>query len=190
MSTETFTYHDVELPYLTHLYNITYLTERRVEVPIATHWIAQQANTVSGIEVGNVLGHYSWRDHIVVDRDEPPAWYQQHQLYLNQDLFELNVPDYYIPWIVSLSTIEHTVDPIAAIEVLQSLAPRGLVSFPTGVNPSLDAWVADGAVARYAERACTLVRAGDGLWEQTPELQVQPYGPWANSVVIMEWERP
>lgn len=190
MSPETFEYWGVELPYLTHLYNITYLTERRVEVPIATHWIAQQASAHSGVEVGNVLGHYSLREHFVIDRDEPRAWYQEQQEYLNEDLFELDTYDLHMPWVVSLSTVEHTDDPIAAIELLQQIAPRGLVSFPTGVSPALDAWVLDGAVTRYAERACTLVRTGDGTWAQTPFPEVRPYGPWANSVVIMEWERP
>jgi hypothetical protein len=196
MSPETFTYHGVELPYLTHLYNITYLTERRVEVPIATHWIAQQANTVSGVEVGNVLGHYSWREHIVVDRDEPPAWYQQHQLYLNQDLFELNLPSPYIPWVVSISTIEHTSDPLKAMDILRELVIPGgslLITFPAGVRAELDGFI-DGLNTadnpKLFTRWCTLARTTDGEWAQTSHGELRPYGPWANSVFIGEWERP
>lgn len=191
MSDETFEYWGVELPYLTHLYNITYLTERRVEVPIASHFIAQQDDPAAGIEVGNVLGHYSRREHMVIDRDEPPAWYQTHQEYLNHDLFDLDIPRHYAPWVVSLSTVEHTVDPIAAILRLQEMAPRGLVTFPTGVALPLDTALRGGGGDRVAvQRVCTLVRNGDGVWVQTQRPELVAYDPWANSVAVLEWGQP
>ena len=187
MSDETFEYRGVELPYLTHLYNITYLTERRVEVPIATHWLRDRGQQ-RGLEVGNVLGHYEQRYHDVADRDEPQAWYQE-QDYMNVDLFDLatNVPYDYYDWIVSLSTIEHTINPLRAIEILRYFAPAGLITFPTGVSGALDTWIQSDISALFS--VVTLVRTVPGEWAQSASPQIEPYGPWANAVAFLEWNR-
>jgi hypothetical protein len=187
MSTETFEYQGIELPYFDHLYNITYLNERRVEVPIANHFLRYKSPGC-GLEVGNVLGHYSRCEHDVCDLNEPRSWYQEQQAYMNVDLFELRGHSYIRDWVVSLSTVEHTANPAEAIGVLQGLAPNGLVTFPTGVDPVLDSWIEDGMPVQSGERACTLARTGDGLWAQTSLPQTRPYGPWANAVAVLEWD--
>jgi 2-polyprenyl-3-methyl-5-hydroxy-6-metoxy-1,4-benzoquinol methylase len=112
---------------------------------------------------------------------------------MNRDLFEW--ADEYMPrtypWVLSISTVEHTADPVKAIEVLKDLvAPGGklLVTFPTMVSDALDDFVMAGAIGMT--RACTIARDVDGGWGQTPSFSLRTYGPWANSVFIGEWERP
>jgi hypothetical protein len=186
-----FEYNGERLPAFYHLYNLTHLNERAVEVAIARRWIeALGDGRGDGLEVGNVLGHY-WRcAHAVVDLHEPQPWYQKHQQYMNVDLFELLGNAHVAGWLVSLSTVEHTADPAAAVSLLRGLAPRGLVTFPTGVDPALDDWVEEGLPGPY--RACTLARVQNdhGGWAQTPLPQARPYGPWANAVAVLEWGEP
>ena len=164
MLTETFTYHGVELPYLRHMYNLTFFNERAVEVPIAHWWLAQRPHLEEvGVEVGNVLSHYSRRNHLVMDLNEPPAWYQElsGQPYLNADILEVR-ENTRTPWIVSLSTIEHTENPLYALSVMKAMVVDGgrlLCTFPTGVRPELDEWLMDGAPSMT--RACTIARIND-----------------------------
>jgi SAM-dependent methyltransferase len=193
---ETFTYNGVELAYFDHLYNLTYLNERRVELAIAHHWLGQMPWEVqkAGLEVGNVMGHYCQRPHVVYDLNEPAAWYQElaGQQVISQDILDV-VAMFAYPWVLSISTIEHTEDPIKALNELYDLiAPGGkmLVTFPTGADPRLDAYV-EGLLPVYGGpmRWCTIARTDDD-WEQTTEAEIRPYGPWANSVFVGEWERP
>lgn len=185
----TFRYHDVELEYFFHLYNLTHLNERMVELAVALSWL-QGRDERAGIEIGNVTGHYRRMHHDVLDLHEEASWYQHlaHQRVINVDLLHYKSPVLY-PWVMSLSTIEHTAAPDEAIKALKSLvAPGGqlLVSFPTGVSNVLDEMV-DSGLSDF-RRACTLVRDFDPrYWVQTPRPVVREYGPWANSVVICEW---
>lgn len=193
---DTFLYHGEELHYFDHLYNLTMLNERRVEMAIATHWISWIDPGVRdwGLEVGNVTGHYERRTHATVDLYEQPAWYQEQQPFLNADILDLQWPDgvpKQWPWVLSISTIEHTDDPIRALAVLFSLVEPGgslLVTFPTGVSNELDSLVYGGAPP--FDRRCTLARIEDQEWGQSEPMVVCPYGPWANSVFIGEWMRP
>jgi SAM-dependent methyltransferase len=187
---ETFTYYGVELPYFWHLYNLTMMNERAVEMAIATRWL--DAQTESGLEVGNVTGHYDLRRHVVFDLNEPSAWYQEliGQSVVSADILNLG-PTKSFPWVLSISTIEHTDDPVKAIDVLCSLVVPGgklLVTFPTGVNDELD-WIVAGDAVNPFDQFCTISRTENG-WAQTVEPDVREYGPWANSVFIGEWERP
>ena len=81
----------VDLPY-----NTTIRNERAVELAVAFHWLADR--TGSGLEVGNVLGHYGISGHRVVDL------YEQAPGVENVDLFDVRGS---FDWIVSVSTIEH-----------------------------------------------------------------------------------
>jgi hypothetical protein len=202
---ETFTYHGVELPYFWHLYNLTMMNERAVEIAIAHHWLEQIMDddhpTIwsEGIEVGNVLGHYEYHKHIVFDLHEEAAWYQKlgGQPVVSQDILSFDgtgSADRWefdqFPWVVSISTIEHTEIPITALVALKSLvAPGGqlLVTFPTGVDGPLDIFASAGFP--NMDRGCTIVRTEDG-WVQTDEPEIREYGPWANSVAICEWRAP
>lgn len=192
-----FTYHGEEIPPFYHMYNMTWLNERMVEVAIAQRWL-QGRDSRAGLEVGNVLGHYSACGHQVIDLYEERSWYQDGQLVYNVSVFEAHEHVDPKPWVLSISTVEHTGSPVAAIDCLRGLvAPGGslLVTFPTGVDPDLDALVESWVLepARLAsERACTVAREHNdhGGWVETERPEVRPYGPWANSVAVLEWEAP
>jgi SAM-dependent methyltransferase len=198
---ETFTYHGVELPYFWHLYNLTMMNERAVEIAIAHHWLDNPVGRDDGghgLEVGNVLGHYAHRFHTVIDRDEPAEWYQRDQWVINADILDLQWPDgpKTFPWVLSISTVEHTEDPVKAIEVLKDLvAPGGklLVTFPMGVRGELDDFAFDESRGQQTfTQYCTIERDRvHDSWVETPSgVSFREYGPWANSVFIGEWERP
>lgn len=183
-----FTYQGDEYPFFCHLYNMTWLTERCVEVAITHRWLTRFPPSMlgDGLEVGNVLGHYQHRTHQVYDLYETRSWYQEQDV-ANIDL--LGIPEEWrtFPWVVSLSTIEHTDDPVRAIGVLKRLvAPGGglLVSFPTGYHEGLDGNLP--TLRAEFDTLVTLARTRDG-WAQTDDLVALPYGPWANSVAIGEW---
>jgi hypothetical protein len=193
-----FEYHGERLEPFHHLYNLTFLNERCIELAIARQWLPECAWHLNpgGLEVGNVMGHYWPMRHTVFDLYEPPAWYQLEggQKVIDVDLLSLDEVEHpWFPWVVSLSTIEHTANPIKALEILYSLVEPGgrlLVSFPTGVDDRLDSW-AEELPDMANTRACTIVRDGNdhGGWVQTPKPQLREYGPWANSVAIVEWSR-
>jgi hypothetical protein len=187
---DTFTYWGVDLPYFHHLYNLTMLNERAVELAVARHWLSGKSET--GLEVGNVTGHYDRRGHAVIDLNEPAAWYQRDQWVISTDILHLDWPDVpkSFPWVLSISTIEHTQEPITSLIVLKSLVEPGgqlLVTFPTGVDGPLDIFATAGFP--NMNRGCTIVRTEDG-WAQTDEPEIREYGPWANSVAICEWTAP
>ncbi len=194
-----FDYHGERLEPFHHLYNLTFFNERAIELAVAhrlldsieSPWVRD-----SGLEVGNVLGHYRQLRHCVWDLHEEPAWYQDRELVKSHDILE--VPSWgsnpRFPWVISLSTIEHTANPIQALEILYSLVEPGgwlLVSFPTGVDNRLDCFAEELPDMPGITRACTIVRDGNdhGGWVQTPKPQLREYGPWANSVVIMEYSK-
>lgn len=190
----TFTYHGVELPIFYHMYNLTHLNERCVEVAIAHAWL-EGKHPKNGMEVGNVLGHYAPRPHNVLDKFEVPAWYQlvMGQDVVNADIFQIT-PMPGSEWVVSISTIEHTEDPIKAIEILRELvAPGGqlLVTFPMGEREELDRMVLwEDRWRDFFDIGCTIVRDAGSSWYQTETMQWRPYGPWANSVFVGEWTAP
>jgi len=208
-----FSYFGRELEGFNHLYNSTYLNERAVELAVAFDWLYGR-DTDNGLEFGNVLGHYGFGGHHVVDRYEPATELQRlkrwpvHQI----DVFDTAVKvGSSWDWIVAISTIEHVrydmdadddVDPegsLNALLYLQSLlAPAGqmLVTVPCGFHPVLDNLIVEELTG--ATRSCTLVRDWgadhdqEGCWVQTDEPTIIDYGssgPWADSVWIGEFER-
>ena len=195
--THTFDYFGEELRYAYHLYNLTYLHERKVELAVAWHWMKRNTRGV-GLEVGNVLGHYRPVTHRVVDKFERRAWYQTNISVDNVDLFDLTPKRDAVDWLVSISTIEHvgTDFPsnhtgLEALNHLRSLLKPGgrmLVTFPTGINPSLDEAVANETTG--ATRCATFVKHGKEMWTRPETPVIQPYGEvdeWAGAVFIGEF---
>lgn len=179
----TFNYWGVEHDLYDADYNTTLLNERAVELPIALDWMADRV-LADGVEIGNVLSHYGFPPHRIIDL------YEQADGVENIDVFDLEGT---FDWILSISTLEHVgdndpLDSILAVEHLRSLlAPGGelLVSIPGGCNQLLDDYLA----VTDTVRACTLIRAGDG-WAQTVEQQFLPYRystNWAESVWVGEF---
>lgn len=163
----------VDLPY-----NQTIRNERAVELAVAFHWLAGRKG--SGLEVGNVLGHYGVTGHRVVDLHEQAPGVD------NLDVFDV---DSYYDWIVAISTIEHVrwdveADPegaAAAVEHLRTMSDNILVTVPLGWNPPLDA-----RLPLEANRWACYHRTDNG-W-QIGDIEPVPYGPaWANAVWVGEW---
>lgn len=132
------------LPYFHHMYNVTWINERAVEVPMALHMLK---GTVPAdiLEVGNVLQHYGYVGHTVVDRFERASGV------VNCDIRDY-APGRTFHRVISISTLEHIgVDdggkPESAIVALEHccslLASGGLFwcSFLLGDNPALDRWI-------------------------------------------------
>jgi len=204
-----FTYFGRQLQGFDNLYNCTYLNERCVELAVAFDWLTGR-EPVNGLEVGNVLGHYSYGGHTVVDLYEPASELQalKRQRVLAVDLFDVaTTVGSSWDWIVAISTLEHVrydMDPGAdqdlngsldAIDYLRSLLGVGgqmLVTVPCGFHPMLDDVIVEELTG--ATRASTLVRSDDDpmTWVQTETPEIRPYGgtgPWADSVWIGEFDR-
>lgn len=129
--------------YFNHRYNLTFLNERTVEVPVAEAF--HQSGSSPMLEVGNVLGHYGFIGQTILDK------YEKNPGVINEDIFTYR-PDKKFQSILSLSTVEHigqdegTSPDLAwkAILHLETLlAPGGslLITFPLGYNASLDKWI-------------------------------------------------
>jgi hypothetical protein len=165
-----FTLDGQRFPYFFHRYNLTWLNERAVEVPLAEAALAHRHGG-RVLELGNVLAHYGLGGHEVVDK------YEQAPGVRNIDVLDL--PDDGRPYdaIVSISTIEHvgvdddTGDPTRAAQAFRllvaRLAPEGqlLVTVPVGYNPVLDAALVAGEVDGVEVRALRRTGAGP-RWEQ------------------------
>ena len=137
-----FKYDGKRYRYMFHPYGATLRGERIIEIPIAMEEL--KAYTERRIlEVGNVLGHYVEREHLVVDK------YERSDRCLNMDILEFQ-PSQPFDFIVSISTVEHIGwneyerEPDKAVRALRHmkamLAPGGrmLVTMPWGQNPALD----------------------------------------------------
>ncbi len=159
----------VSYPCFHHRYHYTWLNERAVEIPVFRALLeGRDPETV--LEVGNVLGHYGPRRHLVVDRYERAAGVR------NEDVVDFD-PGRRFDLIVSISTLEHVgLDeqprepdkPLRALERLRSLlAPGGrlVFSIPVGYNRDLDRALRTGAVELDE---CQALRRVEGSWREVP----------------------
>jgi hypothetical protein len=163
----TFRYDGRDVPYFWHRYNHTWLTERAVELALATEVLDSRLRTV---EVGNVLSHYVPVTHDVVDK------YERAPGVRNEDVVDL-VLDEPAELIVSISTLEHVgldepdVDPDKArrgIErLIAQLAPGGRlwVTIPVGYNLALDRQLREGQLPFTRLTALKRVSARND-WQQ------------------------
>lgn len=177
----TFELDGQRFPYFFHRYNLTWLNERVVEVPLADAVLSGLPRGARVLELGNVLAHYERGGHDVVDK------YEQAPGVRNLDVLELPDDGTRYDAIVSISTVEHvgvdddSGDPTraaAALALLHArLAPGGtlVVTIPVGYNPTLDAALVAGEVAGL--RLSALRRTGAGpRWEQAPPEAVLDQG--------------
>lgn len=136
-----FEWRDHTLDCLDHWYNTTALNERAIEVPIATAWhYDHELMDPDILEVGNVLMHYGWSGHHVVDLYEVESGVENISLF--------NVHKKY-DRILAISTLEHVdsynqpdqYGPMIAVSHLYNLLKPGgemLVTIPFGQQPFLD----------------------------------------------------
>jgi hypothetical protein len=172
-------------PYRYDRYNLTWLNERTVELPIAAGALeAHRGERV--LEIGNVMAHYGHGGHEVVDK------YEHEANVRNLDVLDLE-PDRRWDLILSVSTLEHVGvdetprDPTrgaAAAQLLaQRLAPGGelLITIPVGYNAELDAALVGGALPGLELQALRRTAAGPH-WKQVDPSEVIGLGyDWRNS---------
>jgi SAM-dependent methyltransferase len=170
----TFFFDGETYPYFRHHHNATWRNERAVEVPIVTRALAQ-ARGGAVLEVGNVLRHYGWSDHPVVDKFEPGPGV------INEDVLDYD-PGRALDLIVTISTLEHVGwddrprDPAkldAVVAHLRSLlAPGGrlVATLPLGYNPHIDERAAHGALG--FDRLAFLERVDRRRWREASAADV------------------
>lgn len=190
----SFFFRGAEYAYFHHLYNVTWLNERRVEVPIARAVLAERAGARI-LEVGNVLSCYdASATHTVIDKYERSR--RPNVIQADAEHFAEGGP---YDLIISVSTLEHvgwdetprdegkigrTVRHLRTL-----LAPGGELIFtaPIGYSPPLDRVVDEGA--GFTERRCLRRINALNEWEETEWSAVKraafhrPY-PFANALVV------
>lgn len=130
-----------KLEYLIHPYNLTWINERTIEIPIVLQFI-KDSNTKKIIEAGAVLGHYTNAPWRVVDK------FEKGENITNEDLVDFNPEEKY-DLIACISTLEHVgfddVDePEKIVKVVENmkrwLNKRGkiIATMPLGYNKYMD----------------------------------------------------
>lgn len=190
-----FRFQGAELNCFYHGYNMTWATERCVEVPIARHFLSRVlAENV--LEVGNVLSHYGPVHHVVLDK------FEKGRGVINQDITAFQ-PARRFELILSISTFEHigfddeseggSAPKIrAAIEACRALLEPGgklVITVPIGYNPELDAALRTGELGGTET---FLKKFGPQEWRECAKNEAlackfkEPF-PYANAIVVIEF---
>jgi len=191
-----FTFEGKSLPLFYHRYNMTWATERAVEVPVAGEFLRRFAGK-SVLEVGNVTPHYLDTGHTILDKFESGPGI------INEDIADF-APSERFDLILSVSTFEHIgfddeADGDSGKKISQAIATcRGLLAvggqlvltLPLGYNPALDRMIADGQLG--SDRATFLKRTGRLAWQavDADTALASEYGrpfPYANAVMIAQF---
>jgi len=195
----TFTYKGEQLPYIYHRYNMTWASERCVEVPIGRWWAAKFP-TNSVLEVGNVLSHYGPVQHHILDKFEKGTGV------INEDIVTFQPHSKY-QLIFSISTFEHigfddetegssATKILAAISACRKLLATGgklVITIPINYNPDLDQLIVREQLP--PNERTFLIRRGYTDWVETNQataLQAKykkPF-PYANAIMVAEFPSP
>jgi hypothetical protein len=194
----TFRFKDRTLAYVYHRYNMTWATERCVEIPIARSYL-EAAPDAKVLEVGNVLAHYFPIRHDVLDK------FESGPRVTNADIVGFaSVTRYDL--VLSISTFEHIgfdddAQGSSGEKILQGLAncrrmlaDDGLlvITVPTGYNPELDGLIREGRMGSAG--AHFLRRTGRREWcpcteEEALACRYRSPFPYANGLLIAEFRR-
>lgn len=187
-----FIFNDKLYDYFDHPYNTTIQNERCIEIPIVRNYLAKYPEK-RVLEVGNVLSHYYYCNHIIVDKYEIGEGVKNIDIneYFPEELFDI---------VVSISTIEHVSEErevlLRTFEHLKSLLkPNGvlMITFPLGYNKCIDTMLADKC---FKDFACYYMERIDKYygWVQAEYNDIKdckhcsPY-PSGNGIVIMKWRK-
>ena len=119
-----FTFNKRVYEYVDAVGNQTRVNERRMELPIAFEFVGRHKDV---LEVGNVTRHYHREfTHPVIDLYEQSKW-----PIWNEDVLTFNPPKRYEA-VVSISTVEHTIDALTAIKRITEFASTYLITTPFG----------------------------------------------------------
>lgn len=176
----SFEFNGKKYQYFEHKYNHPRTNERRVEIPIAKKFLDDQERKPRKpiIEVGNVLYHYFKCHHDVLDLYER----QKGVRIIHEDVLTFEPKKKY-QVAISISTVEHTKNPILAIDRIISLAPKVLITFPIGK------FYIKELVKKYNFNFMVRMDA-DNNWEQCTYNVVANYKygepfKWANAIAIL-----
>jgi hypothetical protein len=193
---KTFQFHGRELPLLYHRYNMTWASERCVEVPIARYY-AESAIPERTLEVGNVLSHYGPVKHEIIDKFEKASGV------INEDITSFR-PGKGYDLILSISTFEHIgfddeAEGKSADKILSAigtcrrlLAPSGrlVITVPISYNPELNELINSGKLGANGETFLKKYRPQD--WRECPKEEAmrckykEPFS-YANAVMVAEF---
>ncbi len=191
-----FRFQNSQLVQFYHRYNMTWVSERGVEIPIARTYL-EKVLPSAVLEVGNVLSHYGSVDHDVLDKFEKGSGI------INEDIVGYH-PDKRYELILSLSTMEHigfddesasnSADKItdAITSCLALLTPHGklVITVPIAYNPELDELIRSDRLP--AHRATFLKRSTSKTWGECSEAEAlkcrykSPF-PYANAILVAEF---
>jgi len=193
-----FKFKGTELDLFYHRYNMTWASERCVEVPIARDYL-RRVEAGNTLEVGNVLSHYGPVGHAVIDKFEKAPGV------INEDITTFR-PQKEYELIISISTFEHigfddeaegksAEKILAAIAVCRSLlSDTGLlvITVPIGYNPELNQLIESG---RLGARTETFLKKVNGQeWRECSKAEAlqcrykEPF-PYANAIQVAEFRR-
>lgn len=187
MSQATFSYKACFLPYFIHKYNATYANERMVEIPIFLYEMKQEAPNACILEIGNVLSHYTFTQHEVLDMS--PAECAD----ITCDVVDFKPTGYY-DLIISISTLEHVgfdegehkkKQPgkiQTVLTKLKSMSNRILWSFTLGFNPGLDEAWKTGCLLADGFKSLVYTRQGL-IWVRTTYAK-------PGDLIVLEWKKP
>lgn len=175
-----------EYEYLDMSPNQTRVNERRVELPLGQEFIEEVRDGVV-LEVGNVLAHYkdvNYYNHDVLDLYEKVPWCPD---IINKDILTWK-PSKKYDAVISISTLEHTGNPLKAIERILSWKPkRVFITLPVGVDG------VEKVIAEHPEKISFMRRINeDNQWEEISHEKIaslfpieynKPF-PFANAIVI------
>ena len=192
-----FEFEGKSLPLFYHRYNMTWATERAVEVPIAREFLERYAGK-RVLEVGNVTPYYLDIAHTVLDK------YERGPGIINADITDYAPGDRF-ELILSVSTFEHIgfddetnvdsgVKISRAITTCRGFLAAGgqlVLTLPLGYNPTLDRMIADRQLG--CNRATFLKRTGRLAWQTVGAAAALASGygrpfPYANAVMIAQFE--
>jgi len=194
---KTFLFQGQSLACFYHRYNMTWASERCIEIPIAKSYLDQYSGKRI-LEVGNVLSHYFPVSHDVLDKFEKGAGI------INEDIIGF-APAKKYDLIISISTFEHigyddeAEEPsrhkiqkaiAACTNGLLSPGGRLVITVPVGYNPELDELMQSGDWESSSETYLRRVQKFDWVASTRDEAlkcRFRTPFPYANAILVAEF---
>lgn len=177
--------------YFIHRYNNTWKNERAIEIPIIKKILDENHNK-DILEIGNVMSHYFFLNHDVLDK------YEISGGVINKDIVNFKTLKKY-DLIIGVSTFEHVgwdekvKDPGKILKsisnIKQILKKNGKIIFthPLGYNYVMDKFINKGQI-KLSETYFMQRISKDNVWKQYPwKKQIIKYNhpfDYANGIVI------
>jgi hypothetical protein len=172
-----FQFKDQRYHYFCHRYNMTWINERSVEIPIAKDLIKNYSEDKI-LEVGNVLSHYFKVSHDIVDK------FEKAEKVINQDIVSFTTKKRY-DLIIVISTLEHIgwdepernpeKIPLAVSNMKNLLTEKGIIFFtiPLGENPFMDRLIASNSLGFTETRFLRRISGLTNKWVEVGRKDVE-----------------